>query len=105
MSLVPPSGSSASAQPHQSLVLQIAAVAEQCDAQRWCSTGVDIGMLIFVFLGLAIVCDDYLCPAIDILCARLRIPDEAAGASFLAFGSAAPEIMINFDYKIPSKLY
>jgi Ca2+/Na+ antiporter len=31
----------------------------------------------------------------QLLCERFEIPDEAAGASFLAFGSAAPEIMIN----------
>jgi sodium/potassium/calcium exchanger 5 len=51
--------------------------------------------LLYLFLGLAIVCDDYLVPAIEILCETLQIPEEAAGASFLAFGSAAPEILLN----------
>ncbi|RHY11762.1 hypothetical protein DYB25_005602 [Aphanomyces astaci] len=51
--------------------------------------------LLYVFLGLAIVCDDYLVPSIETLCEKLKIPEEAAGASFLAFGSAAPEILLN----------
>ncbi|ETW07014.1 hypothetical protein H310_03109 [Aphanomyces invadans] len=51
--------------------------------------------LLYIFLGLAIVCDDYLVPAIETLCEKLKIPEEAAGASFLAFGSAAPEILLN----------
>ncbi|KDO26555.1 hypothetical protein SPRG_07957 [Saprolegnia parasitica CBS 223.65] len=54
-----------------------------------------IAGLLYIFLGLAIVCDDYLVPAIETLCEKLKIPEEAAGASFLAFGSAAPEILLN----------
>lgn len=54
-----------------------------------------IALILLAFLGLAIVCDDYLCPAIDIICERLKIPDDVAGASFLALGSAAPEIAIS----------
>ena len=33
-------------------------------------------------------------PPIEHFCERYQIPDEAAGASFLAFGSSAPEIVI-----------
>ncbi|KAG9403343.1 hypothetical protein AC1031_005990 [Aphanomyces cochlioides] len=54
-----------------------------------------IAALLYIFLGLAIVCDDYLVPAIETICEKLKIPEEAAGASFLAFGSAAPEILLN----------
>ena len=46
------------------------------------------------FLALAIICDDFLVPPIELFCERYNIPDEAAGASFLAFGSSAPEIVI-----------
>ena len=38
---------------------------------------------------------DYLVPALVRICQRFRIPDEAAGASLLAFGSSAPEIVIS----------
>jgi len=47
------------------------------------------------FLALAIVCDEYLCPAIDIICELKQIPDDLAGATLLAFGSSAPEIFMN----------
>jgi len=50
-----------------------------------------------VFLGLAVICDDYLCPPIDILCERFKIPDDIAGATLLAFGSSAPEIFMNIS--------
>jgi len=49
----------------------------------------------FVFLGLALICDDYLCPAIDIICENLQITSDIAGATLLAFGSSAPEIFMN----------
>lgn len=50
--------------------------------------------LLMSFLALAIICDDFLVPPIELFCDRYKIPDEAAGASFLAFGSSAPEIVI-----------
>ena len=50
--------------------------------------------LLMCFLALAIICDDFLVPPIEHFCKRYRIPAEAAGASFLAFGSSAPEIVI-----------
>ena len=49
----------------------------------------------FTFLALAVVCDEYLCPAIDIVCSEKHIPDDIAGATLLAFGSSAPEIFMN----------
>ena len=34
-------------------------------------------------------------PGLETLCVRWSIPEDVAGASFMAFGSAAPEITIN----------
>lgn len=48
----------------------------------------------YAFIGLAIVCDEHLVPALDTLCHRWGIPEDVAGATFMAFGSAAPEIII-----------
>ena len=56
---------------------------------------IELVVVLWLFLALAKVCDDYLVPALEILCERFAIPDEAAGASILAFGSSAPEILIN----------
>lgn len=50
--------------------------------------------MLYAFLGLAIICDDHLVPALDTLVAVWQIPDDVAGATFMAFGSAAPEIVI-----------
>merc|ERR1719379_2756036 len=50
--------------------------------------------LLYCFMGLAIICDDHLVPALDTLCYVWGIPEDVAGATFMAFGSAAPEIVI-----------
>ena len=50
-----------------------------------------IGML-FVFLGIAIVCDDHFCVALEVICERLNIDEQVAGATFMAAGSSAPEL-------------
>ena len=68
--------------------------AEMADA---CTAGIvllNMFVLVCCFLALAVICDDYLVPPIEHFCERYQIPDEAAGASFLAFGSSAPEIVI-----------
>jgi len=51
-------------------------------------------ILVYAFMGLAIICDDHLVPALDTLVTIWQIPDDVAGATFMAFGSAAPEIVI-----------
>ena len=59
--------------------------------------GVLLEIFIFVmsFLALAIVCDDYLVLSLETLCVRWSIRDDVAGSTFMAFGSAAPEIIVN----------
>jgi len=51
--------------------------------------------IFYSFCGLAIVCDEHMVPALDTLCHRWGIGEDVAGATFMAFGSAAPEIIIN----------
>ncbi|OQR96153.1 sodium/potassium/calcium exchanger 4-like [Achlya hypogyna] len=72
-----------------------ATTAPEAESYAGLNAALSIVGLLYLFLGLAIVCDDYLVPAIETLCEKLKIPEEAAGASFLAFGSAAPEILLN----------
>ena len=59
--------------------------------------GVVIEFIVFFycFVGLAIVCDDHLVVSLETLVQKLQVPEDVAGASFMAFGSAAPEIIIN----------
>ena len=48
----------------------------------------------YSFVGIAIVADEHLAPSLETLCHRLSLSEDVAGASFLALGSAAPEIII-----------
>lgn len=59
--------------------------------------GIVFEFLIFIycFIGLAIVCDDFLVPSLETLCVRWNIREDVAGATFMALGSAAPEIIVN----------
>merc|ERR1712048_1411587 len=49
----------------------------------------------YTFLGVAILCDEYLCPALDGLCDYLQIPTSLAAVTFVSFGSSAPELIIS----------
>jgi Ca2+/Na+ antiporter len=49
----------------------------------------------YSFLALAIVCEERLVVSLETLCVRWDVREDIAGASFMAFGSAAPEIIIN----------
>jgi len=48
--------------------------------------------VLFTFLGLAIVTDEYFVPALERICDALRLSDDVAGATFAAAGSSAPEL-------------
>jgi len=67
---------------------------EQIDDQ-WYGMVLEVICLIYSFFGLALVCDEHMVPALDTLCVRWGISEDVAGATFMAFGSAAPEIIIN----------
>ncbi|XP_017021716.1 sodium/potassium/calcium exchanger 5 isoform X2 [Drosophila kikkawai] len=49
----------------------------------------------YIFVILAIVCDDYLLPAMERLCYSLKLSYDVAGATFLAASTSAPELFIN----------
>lgn len=54
-----------------------------------------IGMF-YMFLAIAIICDEYFVPAIDVLVAKLKMSPDAAGATFMAAGGSAPELFTSF---------
>ena len=62
---------------------------------QWWGVGLEILVLVYAFVGVAIVADSHLVPGLETLCVRWGISEDVAGASFMAFGSAAPEITIN----------
>ncbi|CDS35715.1 sodium:potassium:calcium exchanger [Echinococcus multilocularis] len=46
----------------------------------------------YMFLALAIVCDEYFIPCLKVICDVLRLQPDVAGATFMAAGSSAPEL-------------
>ena len=46
----------------------------------------------FMFLGIAIVCDDFFVASLEKICEVLRLSDDVAGATFMAAGGSAPEL-------------
>ncbi|KAK5899659.1 hypothetical protein CesoFtcFv8_009117 [Champsocephalus esox] len=49
------------------------------------------GML-YMFIALAIVCDEFFVPALTVITEKMQISDDVAGATFMAAGGSAPEL-------------
>ena len=50
-----------------------------------------VGVL-YMFLALAIICDEFFVPALHVISSILKISDDVAGATFMAAGGSAPEL-------------
>ena len=55
----------------------------------------ELFLLVYAFVAVAIIADEHLVVSLETLCVRWNVREDVAGASFMAFGSAAPEIIIN----------
>lgn len=53
---------------------------------------VHVLVALYMFLALAIVCDDYFVPSLEKICEALNLQSDVAGATFMAAGSSAPEL-------------
>ena len=53
---------------------------------------VHVVVAIYMCVALAIVCDYYFVPSLEVLCYKLDLQADVAGASFMAIGSSAPEL-------------
>ncbi|KAK8748010.1 hypothetical protein OTU49_016269 [Cherax quadricarinatus] len=53
---------------------------------------VHIIITIYMFVGIAIVCDEYFVPSLEMICDGLHLSEDVAGATFMAAGSSAPEL-------------
>uniref|UniRef100_W5N9S6 Solute carrier family 24 member 4a n=1 Tax=Lepisosteus oculatus TaxID=7918 RepID=W5N9S6_LEPOC len=47
---------------------------------------------LYMFLALAIICDDFFVPSLEKICEKLHLNEDVAGATFMAAGSSAPEL-------------
>ncbi|XP_051765282.1 sodium/potassium/calcium exchanger 2-like [Ctenopharyngodon idella] len=48
--------------------------------------------MMYMFIALAIVCDEFFVPALTVITEKLEISDDVAGATFMAAGGSAPEL-------------
>ncbi|XP_040818907.1 sodium/potassium/calcium exchanger 2 isoform X3 [Ochotona curzoniae] len=48
--------------------------------------------MIYMFVALAIVCDEFFVPSLTVITEKLGISDDVAGATFMAAGGSAPEL-------------
>lgn len=53
---------------------------------------------IYLFLGVAIICDGHFTDSLDMICSKygLNLSPDVAGATFMAAGSSAPELATSF---------
>jgi len=51
-----------------------------------------IALMLYTFVGLAIVCDEYFCESLEAISNALGLSEDVAGATFMAAGSSAPEL-------------
>lgn len=66
------------------------------DKSSWLNSGyalfLYIPVVFIMFVGLAIVTDDFFVAALEAICERLSLSEDVAGATFMAAGSSAPEL-------------
>lgn len=47
--------------------------------------------ILYMLIGLALVCDEFFVPSLEVIVEILKIPTDVAGATFMAAGGSAPE--------------
>uniref|UniRef100_A0A2C9KET9 Sodium/calcium exchanger membrane region domain-containing protein n=1 Tax=Biomphalaria glabrata TaxID=6526 RepID=A0A2C9KET9_BIOGL len=48
--------------------------------------------MIYMFVALAVVCDEFFVPSLDVITEKLGVSEDVAGATFMAAGGSAPEL-------------
>lgn len=51
--------------------------------------------LCYLFLAVALACDEFFVPSLEVIIDRLKISEDVAGATFMAAGGSAPELFIS----------
>ena len=57
-----------------------------------------------MFCALAIVCDEFFVPALEVIIDKLQITEDVAGATLMAAGGSAPELFTSIIGKLNSSL-
>ncbi|XP_068597807.1 sodium/potassium/calcium exchanger 5 [Brachionichthys hirsutus] len=53
-------------------------------------------IIFYMLLAVSVVCDDYFLPSLEVISERLGLSQDVAGATFMAAGSSAPELVTAF---------
>jgi len=53
---------------------------------------IHVVVAIYMCIALAIICEHYFVPSLEVICYKLELPADVAGASFMAIGSSAPDL-------------
>ncbi len=51
--------------------------------------------VVYMFIGIALICDEFFVPSLDNLSAKLKLSEDVAGATFMAAGGSAPEFFVS----------
>uniref|UniRef100_A0A4W5L4F6 Solute carrier family 24 member 2 n=1 Tax=Hucho hucho TaxID=62062 RepID=A0A4W5L4F6_9TELE len=62
------------------------------EQRRQGAVGLHMFGMLYMFIALAIVCDEFFVPALTVITEKLQISDDVAGATFMAAGGSAPEL-------------
>lgn len=49
-------------------------------------------LLFYVFFSFVLICEEFLMPSLNLLCSRLHVPEDFAGATILGLGTCIPDI-------------
>ncbi len=52
--------------------------------------------ILYMFIALAIVCDEFFVPSLEIMAEEMQLSDDVAGATLMAAGGSAPELFTAF---------
>lgn len=65
-----------------------------CDCFPFLKAGIILLIIwwLFLFIGLSVIADDFLCPSLTVITKTFRLSQNIAGVTFLAFGNGAPDI-------------
>ena len=61
--------------------------------------GVTVGCIVgvlYLFLAIAIICDELFVPALEVIAEKWELSDDVAGATLMAAGGSAPELATSF---------
>eukprot|EP00299_Pterocystis_sp_00344_P008129 c2958_g1_i1.p1 GENE.c2958_g1_i1~~c2958_g1_i1.p1 ORF type:complete len:450 (+),score=67.60 c2958_g1_i1:42-1391(+) len=75
----------------------------ECAAPRWVETFerkygghvVEMFVLLYLFVGMAVVIDEYFVPSLEDLMTTANFTQDVIGATFLSFANASPEIFVS----------